>query len=228
MQWVLDQGGTPEGANNQTFVKHWMHVGHVQIDNEKMSKSLGNFITIRDILTKYEAETIRYFILSSHYRSPLSYSSHRLDQSRQALSRMYMSIKDVPVLQENFESEFTQRFKQSLVDDVNIPGALVELFGLVKIINQSKLKQDLHQAAQYSNELKTLAGVLGLLQSDPSAFLQGKMLVDEDFVEQQISDRNQARLAKDYARADQIRNELLAMGVELEDSASGTTWRSVV
>ncbi|HJN37799.1 MAG TPA: cysteine--tRNA ligase [Gammaproteobacteria bacterium] len=217
-----------EGANNQTFVKHWMHVGHVQIDNEKMSKSLGNFITIRDILHQYEAETVRYFILSSHYRSPLSYSTSRLDQSRQALSRMYLSIKDVPDYPDAFESSFTQRFKKVLMDDVNVPGALVELFGLVKKINQHKLNQDMEAASKCVKELKTLAGVLGLLLSDPTSFLQGKLKVDEAYVQQQIDARNKARSERDYDKADQIRDELLAMGIELEDSVSGTTWRSVV
>jgi cysteinyl-tRNA synthetase len=217
-----------EGANNKPFAKHWMHVGHVQIDNEKMSKSLGNFITIREILEKHNAETVRYFILASHYRSPLSYSERRLNQSKQALSRMYMSIKGVPVYSKPFESDFTQQFKESLMDDVNIPNAFVVLFQLVKMINQLKLSNDMNEAAKYVKELKCLANVLGLLHCTPQAFLQGNITIDEVYVKQQIDDRVKARQDKNYQLADQIRNELLAMGIELEDTASGTTWRSAV
>lgn len=217
-----------ECAIGHSYVNHWMHVGHVQINKEKMSKSLGNFITIRDMLKHHHSETLRYFILSSHYRSPLAYSMAKLDQAKQALSKLYISIKGLDQVQLDFKSENSDEFKSFMEDDINIPGAISVLFKLAKTINQCKLNNDTSLASKYAGELKTLGGLLGLLQVNPDEYLQGDVSIDVKFVEEQIAHRNQARLDKDYALADQIRSELAALGIELEDQQGKTTWRSVL
>lgn len=214
-----------EGAHGCSFVNYWMHNGFVRVDDEKMSKSLGNFFTIRDVLQKYDAEVVRFFILRAHYRSPLNYSDAHLDDARQALTRLYTALKAVPAetVAVDWNEAHAQRFKAAMDDDFNTPEALAVLFDLANEANRSK---DGAVAAQ----LKALAGVLGLLQRDPQAFLQGATPDAADGlspaeIEARIQARVDAKKAKNFAEADRLRAELLAAGIVLEDSAQGTTWR---
>jgi len=233
-----------EGAHQCTFVNYWMHNGFVNVDKEKMSKSLGNFFTIREVLKKYDAEVVRFFILRAHYRSPLNYSDAHLDDAKGALTRLYTALKSLPVRPELVEGErvdwttsYPVRFKAAMDDDFNTPEAVAVLFDLANEANRT-------QSAEAAAQLKILAGVLGLLQGDPQAFLQGRIVVSANVtlgskvvaasvgvthtpesINLLIEARTAAKLAKNYAEADRIRKELLAAGIVLEDSASGTTWR---
>jgi cysteinyl-tRNA synthetase len=214
-----------EGAHAETFVNVWMHNGFIRVDDEKMSKSLGNFFTIREVLGKYDAEVVRFFILRAHYRSPINYSDVHLDDARQALSRLYISLKAVPAQSAvaiDWESPYAQRFRAAMDDDFNTPEALAVLFDLAAEINRGGSTD---QAAQ----LRALGATLGLLQRDPLAFLQATpvevdSLAAED-IEAQIGARIAAKKAKDFVEADRIRDALKATGVVLEDTPQGTTWR---
>jgi len=213
-----------EGAHQCTFVNYWMHNGFVNVDKEKMSKSLGNFFTIREVLKKYDAEVVRFFILRAHYRSPLNYSDVHLDDAKKSLDRLYTALKNVPPSAEtgvDWSEPHAQRFKAAMDDDFNTPDAVAVLFDLANEVNKSASPL---LAAQF----KALGSVLGLLQRDPVEFLQGSATgsgLDDAAISAQIEARNSAKQAKNYAEADRIRKELLASGVVLEDSASGTTWR---
>ncbi|MFZ5503358.1 MAG: cysteine--tRNA ligase [Pseudomonadota bacterium] len=216
-----------EGAHRCQFVNYWMHNGFVNVDKEKMSKSLGNFFTIREVLKKYDAEVVRFFILRAHYRSPLNYSDAHLDDAKGALTRLYTALKSVPSplppLPEegSFNTPHSIRFKAAMDDDFNTPEALAVLFDLANEVNRT-------QSPQTAWELKMLAGVLGLLQRDAREFLQGGAGtdgLDDAAINTQITARIAAKQAKDFAAADRIRQELLAAGIVLEDSAAGTTWR---
>lgn len=212
-------------ANHTPYVHYWMHSGMVMINEEKMSKSLNNFFTIRDVLKSYDAETIRFFLLSGQYRSPLNYSQENLDKARAGLNRLYTALRDTPPTQiELGEDEYTAKFKEFMDDDFNTPGAISVLFDLVKQIN----KETGDKAALLSARLKQLASVLGILSQDPVVFLtSGASDDDASEIEALIKERNDARKAKDWARADAARDKLKAMHIELEDGPSGTTWRRV-
>ncbi|MFN3919770.1 MAG: cysteine--tRNA ligase [Methylohalobius sp.] len=214
-----------EGATGKPFVNYWLHVGFVRIDQEKMSKSLGNVFTIRELLKTYPGEVLRFFILTTHYRSPLDYSEESLAQTRAGLQRLYTALRGLPEAGEGEAGEsFRQRFIDAMDDDFNTPEALAVLFDLAKAINRLK-SEDLKQAAEFGATLKTLAGVLGLLQEAPEAFLKGKTELSVEEIERLIEQRNQARKAKDWATADRIRAQLGTHGIVLEDTPKGTLWR---
>ena len=247
-----------EGAHQCGFVNYWMHNGFVNVDKEKMSKSLGNFFTIREVLKKYDAEVVRFFILRAHYRSPLNYSDAHLDDAKVALTRLYTALKSLTVRAELVEAQqinpstgsgrtdlvdwnqpYAARFKAAMDDDFNTPEAVAVLFDLANEVNRT-------QSVEAATQLKTLAGVLGLLQRDAQAFLQGRGAVispepgqvtitgyaptitigpSQERIGELIEARITAKQSKNYAEADRIRKELLAAGIVLEDSAAGTTWR---
>ena len=212
-------------AHGGDYVNTWMHSGMVMVDKEKMSKSLGNFFTIRDVLAHYDAETVRYFLMSGHYRSQLNYSEDNLKQARAALERMYTALRDLPAAAAGGGDEQVARFKEAMDDDFNTPEAYSALFDLVREINRQK-GEDINVAAGLGARLRELGAVLGILQQDPDAFLKGDE-ADEEVaeIEQLIAQRNQARADKNWAAADAARNRLTEMGIVLEDSAGKTSWR---
>ncbi|MBS0354218.1 MAG: cysteine--tRNA ligase [Proteobacteria bacterium] len=213
-----------EGAHQCSFVNYWMHNGFVRVDDEKMSKSLGNFFTIRDVLKDYAPEVVRFFILRAHYRSPLNYSDAHLEDARSALSRLYTALRNVPAvgaIEIDWATPAAARFRSAMDDDFNTAEALSVLFDLANEVNRSR-------SADAAAELKALGSVLGLLEQDPTVFLQAG--VDGDVgggaaIEDKIAARIAAKKAKDFAEADRIRAELLADGVVLEDTPQGTIWR---
>ncbi|MDH1450757.1 cysteine--tRNA ligase [Aeromonas caviae] len=212
-------------AHGGDYVNTWMHSGMVMVDKEKMSKSLGNFFTIRDVLAHYDAETVRYFLMSGHYRSQLNYSEDNLKQARAALERMYTALRDLPTTAAAGGDEQVARFKDAMDDDFNTPEAYSALFDLVREINRQKA-EDIAVAAGLGARLRELGAVLGILQQDPDAFLKGDE-ADEEVaeIERLIAERNQARADKNWAAADAARNRLTEMGIVLEDSAGKTSWR---
>ncbi len=222
-----------EAATGCKFVNYWMHNGFVRVDDEKMSKSLGNFFTIRDVLQQYDAEVVRYFILASHYRSPLNYSDQQLDNARAALITLYTSLRDLdlPVEPGDVVSNSTaQRFYAALNDDFNTPEAMAVLFELAREINRLQSGGQTAEAVRQGAILRQLGGLLGLLQNSPQRFLQhggvvGVPALDDEQIEQQIAARNRAREAKQWAEADRIRDALKTKGVILEDDAGVTRWR---
>ncbi|MGP0980637.1 MULTISPECIES: cysteine--tRNA ligase [unclassified Serratia (in: enterobacteria)] len=215
-------------AHDGPYVNYWMHSGMVMIDKEKMSKSLDNFFTIRDVLGHYDAETVRYFLMSGHYRSQLNYSEENLKQARTALERLYTALRGTdadaaPAGGEAFEA----RFREAMDDDFNTPEAYSALFDLAREVNRLK-GEDMAAASGMAAELRKLANVLGLLQQEPEQFLQGGAQVDDGEVaeiEALIKQRNEARTAKDWALADAARDRLNEMNIVLEDGPQGTTWR---
>ncbi|GAA5218941.1 cysteine--tRNA ligase [Corallincola platygyrae] len=213
-------------AFDTPYVNTWMHSGMVQVDSEKMSKSLGNFFLIRDVLEQFDAETIRFFLLSGHYRSQLNYSQDNLTQARAGLERLYTALRDVePSTELDLSTETTARFRQAMDDDFNVPEALSVLFELAKELNRCRTEQP-EKAAKLAAELITLGGVLGVLQQSPAEFFQGGEDDEEvAVIEQLIKQRNEARAAKDWAAADEARDKLNAMKIVLEDGPEGTTWR---
>jgi cysteinyl-tRNA synthetase len=217
-----------EGATGKPFAKLWMHMGFVNIDDEKMSKSLKNFFTIREVLVDYAPEVIRMFLISSHYRSAVNYSTANLVKARSALERLYTALRGRNLIGElPHRDEFDDRFTLAMDDDFNTPEAIAVLFDLAREIN--RLKEAQPAAADFlALKLKNLGGILGILQSDPEVFLQGA-IDDEDFeadrVHALIVERNRARMAKDFKGSDEIRDQLLDEGIILEDGPGGTTWR---
>ncbi|WP_272977287.1 cysteine--tRNA ligase [Idiomarina baltica] len=213
-------------ANQTNYVNYWMHSGMVQVDDVKMSKSLGNFFTIRDVLNAYDAETVRYFLLSSHYRSQLNYTQDNLEQAHAALERLYTSLRGLTPEQpdENLRLPYWNQFTDAMNDDFNAPEAMSVLFELVREINKAR-DNDVVRAAQLAHVLVELADVLGLLQQSPESFLQGGADDEVALIEALIAQRNKARAEKDWAAADEARDRLTEMGIVLEDGANGTQWR---
>jgi len=213
-----------EGATGHPFVKYWLHNGFVRINDEKMSKSLGNFFTVREILNSYRAEEVRYFILTSQYRSPLNYDNEHLENARAALTRFYTALRGLPEASPGGGEEFAQRFDAAMDDDFNTPEALAVLFDLVREINRLR-GEDEAAAAALGARLRQMGGILGILQDDPDAYLRGGVGLSDSEIDTLIQQRLDARKAKNWAEADRIRDHLKAQGVVLEDGAQGTTWR---
>ncbi|MBX3640141.1 MAG: cysteine--tRNA ligase [Nitrosomonas sp.] len=216
-----------EGAHDHPFVNYWMHNGFVRVDSEKMSKSMGNFFTVRDVLKNYQPEVVRFFILRAHYRSPLNYSDQHLKDAKQALDRLYIALKEIPVPEKtaiDWADENAKIFMSAMNDDFNTPEAIAVLFDLASLVNKT-------QSAGHAALLKVLGGILGLLQQTPQVYLQNAIFTEstEHFaaeeIERMIQQRLTAREAKLYSDADAIRQKLLDAGVVLEDGPQGTTWR---
>lgn len=209
-----------EAAHNCQMANYWMHNGFVRVDDEKMSKSLGNFFTIRTVLGQYDAEVVRFFILRAHYRSPLNYSDKHLDDAKAALTRLYNALRDVETTSDAIDWSHPEavRFKAAMDDDFNTPEAIAVLFDLANEVNTNK-------ATEAANLLKNLAGVIGLLAQDTDAFMQGEAADSVLDIGGLIKARIDAKAAKNYAEADRIRQELADAGIALEDTPQGTTWR---
>jgi cysteinyl-tRNA synthetase len=218
-----------EGASGQPFVNYWMHNGFVRVDNEKMSKSLGNFFTVREVLAKYQPEVVRFFILRAHYRSPLNYSDHHLDDAKASLTRLYLTLRDAPPASAaiDWNGPWASRFREAMDDDFNTPEAVAVLFELANEVNRT-------HSARESGLLQALGAVLGLLQQKADAFLRGLPsagplevagTLGEERVEALIAARAAARKSKNFAEADRVRKELTDAGILLEDTAQGTIWR---
>ncbi|ORU89508.1 MAG: cysteine--tRNA ligase [Cycloclasticus sp. symbiont of Poecilosclerida sp. M] len=217
-----------EAATGEKFVNTWMHNGFVRIDDEKMSKSLGNFFTVREVLKQYRGEEIRFFVLSSHYRSPLNYSDEQLNESRSALERLYTALRNVAPVQNTVKSDFVQRFEAAMNDDFNSAKAISVMFECANELNKLKTRNP-EQASLLAHDLLTMADPLGLLNQDPEAYLQSTAGSNEamssDDIEMKIAQRLQAKTEKNWGLADQIRDELKEQGVVLEDKGLETTWR---
>ncbi len=211
-----------EAANGKPLARFWMHNGFVRVDNEKMSKSLGNFFTIQEVLAKYDAETVRFFLVRTHYRSALNYSDVHLDDARGALKRLYTALAGVQpdeVTTIDWANPFAARFKAAMDEDFGTPEAVAVLFELAGEVNRSG-------SSALAGLLKNLGGCLGLLQGAPGAFLQAGSGADDDRIQQLIAARAAAKAAKNFAEADRIRQDLLADGIVLKDSPAGTTWEA--
>jgi cysteinyl-tRNA synthetase len=217
-----------ESCNGEKFVNYWMHNGFVRVNEEKMSKSLGNFFMLRDVLKSYRAEEIRYFIISSHYRSQLNYSEDQLDNARAALQRLYAALQDTGSAEFDEDNEYLRRFDEAMDDDFNTVNALAVLFDLVREINKAKSGKQ-HKQHELASVLRHLGGVLGLLQADPDEYLKSAAGqadgLSDSAIDDLIAARLKARADKDWANADRIRDELSAAGIIIEDSSDGTRWR---
>ncbi len=223
-----------EAASDQRYVNTWMHNGFVQVDNEKMSKSLGNFFTVREVLQCYPPEVVRMFILSSHYRGPLNYADENLDHAKASLTRLYTALRGLPLIDAPIDETWRIRFAQAMDDDFNTPDALATLFELAREINRLRVADE-KAAVALGASLRQLGGWLGLLQADPETFLRGRDPVEPtkaegnrytaEQIETLIAKRTAARQAKNWAEADRIRAVLQEAGIVLEDTSKGTIWR---
>jgi cysteinyl-tRNA synthetase len=216
-----------EGAHGCQSVNYWMHNGFVRIDDEKMSKSLGNFFTVREVLEKYAAEVIRYFILTSQYRSPLNYSEEQLEQAKNALTKFYSALRDLDIdktVDWQQDEEYGKRFKAAMDDDFNTALALSVMADVRQVLNKAREDKQVEQQQYFAGLLVSFGGVLGLFQQNAASFLAGDN-DDSVKIESLITQRNQARADKDWAKADQVRDELTTMGIVLEDAEGKTTWR---
>lgn len=213
-------------AHDTPYVNYWMHTGMVQVNQEKMSKSLGNFFTIRDVLKSYTAETVRFFLLSGHYRSQLNYSEAHLEQAHASLERLYTALRGLQPTEPSamVRDLYEERFRTALNDDFNVPEAMSLLFDMTRELNRQRTDNPV-VAAELAGLLKEYGAVLGILEQDPDAFLRGGDSDDIAQIEALIAERNAARADRDWARADAARDALTAMGIVLEDTAEGTLWR---
>jgi len=218
---IAQSEGACADPSHRHFVNYWMHNGFVRVDGEKMSKSLGNFFTIREVLEKYDAEVVRFFILRAHYRSPLNYSDAHLDDARQSLTRLYTALKGQSgAANVDWNEDHAKRFKAALDDDFGTPEAMAVLFDLATRINRGEVA--------LARQLRALGGVLGLLQRDAMAYLQAAPMdegLSAETIAEKVGARETAKKAKNYLEADRIRDELKSLGIVLEDSPQGTTWR---
>lgn len=215
-----------EAANDKPFVNTWMHAGAVRVNHEKMSKSLGNFFTIREVLEHHDPEVVRYLLVASHYRSPINYAPESLSEARRSLERFYNALDGVEAAEGDVDGRFAERFTVAMDDDFNTPEALSVLFELVRELNRTKQEVP-EQAPALAFELKRLGDVLGLLDQHPAYFLRGGEAVlplAETDIEAKIAARAEAKRAKDFATADAIRDELAELGILLKDSREGTRW----
>ncbi|MGQ7286931.1 cysteine--tRNA ligase [Vreelandella venusta] len=217
-----------EAATGKTYVNTWMHAGAVRVNQEKMSKSLGNFFTIRDVLAEHDPEVVRFLLVASHYRSPINYSVDSLHEARKSLTRFYTALEGVEVSSRSGADEegYAERFTMAMDDDFNSPEALAVLFDLARDLNRAKSESP-EKAQRLAAELTRLAGVLGLLQQDPQTFLKGnqqQVALSEAEIEAKIAQRKDAKANKDFAQADAIRDELASLGIILKDTREGTTW----
>ncbi|APR67044.1 cysteine--tRNA ligase [Thalassolituus oleivorans] len=210
-----------EAATGKTYANTWIHAGALRLGEEKMSKSLGNFFTIRDILEKYDGEVVRFFLISSHYRSHVSYMDNSLDDAHGKLERFYNALQEANVGDAaDIDNEYSQRFHAAMDDDFNTPEAIAALFDLVREVNKTTGEEQQALAGQ----LKYLGGVLGCLQADPQTFLQAGAGDEAAWIEEMIAKRIAAKKAKDFATADAVRDELVAKGIVLKDGPEGTVW----
>ena len=221
LDFVLWQSAKSEGAKGETFERFWIHNGFINVDNEKMSKSLGNFFTIREVLKAFDAETVRFFLVRSHYRTPLNYSDVHLNDARGGLKRLYTALQAATPAQVTIDwaNPYAARFKAAMDEDFGTPEAVAVLFDLAGEVNRSK-------SADQAGLLKALGGILGILQTDPVAYLQAGAGLDEAAIQAHIQARADAKAAKNFAEADRIRKLLLEQGIVLKDSAAGTTWEA--
>ena len=218
-----------EAATGSKFVNVWMHNGFVRIDDEKMSKSLGNFFTVRSVLERYPAEAVRCFMLSSQYRSPLNYSDDHLQQADASIRRLYTALRGLGATPASSDPDWHARFRAAMDDDFNTPEAISVLFDIAHEINRVR-ESDPDHARALGGTLRALGGMLGLLEADPDAWLRGSGSgagAGDDWVDAMIARRTEARAARDWAEADRLRDELSRAGVVLEDGAQGTVWRRV-
>jgi cysteinyl-tRNA synthetase len=215
-------------ATDKGFARLWMHNGFVRVDDEKMSKSLDNFFTVREVLKKFQPEVIRFFILSSHYRSQLNYSDIHLEEAKASLEGLYIALRDVPATDDDSTNEsYIERFNEVMDDDFNTPKAFALLHELAREINRASDKSS-EEVAKLANTLRHIGALLGLLQSDPAKYLQsgaGAEGLSSDEIDELINQRTEARKNKDFAESDRIRDLLSDNGIALEDNAEGTTWR---
>ena len=217
-----------ESCTGEKFVNCWMHNGFVRVNQEKMSKSLGNFFTVREVLQEFKAEEIRYFIVGNHYRSQLNYSEEQLINARNGLQRLYGALLDTETAELPQGTKYQERFEQALCDDFNTANAMAVLFDLVRDINREKT-DNLENANSLASLLKYLAGIIGLLQIDAEVYLKspvgGSSGLSDEAIETMIGQRLDARKNKDWGEADRIRDELVEAGISIEDGTGGTRWR---
>ena len=217
-----------ECVTGKDFAKIWMHTGSLRIDKEKMSKSLGNFVTVKESLENHSPEVLRLFLISSHYRSPLNYSDESIEEAKSSLDRLYNSIEDLEYLsKESVKSEYSDKFHNAMQDDFNTPSAISVLFEIARQVNSLKKDNEIEEANKLASELYDLSSILGLLQQDPNDYFRDGINISESQIQSLIDKRNKARAEKDFTLSDKIRDDLLEMGIALEDRNNETVWRKV-